>query len=225
MTFPESLQFIEFGVLIRAEKVDTKLINETTLRRSKIIQDGDETELNSTVITPVHSRIEFRNGLEIVADQRRLQFTQQGEGFASDENRCPSLTISFLTNLQVRIPFHSVSTRFKAFIPDSGDNDNSSSTARFFADRASWSCWHGVLPTLNFNAIYQKEDTTTTLRVGTAMKGDDESTTGEMYEIDFNRELNMRDLDLKYERLMNILSGWDKDLEEFGDLVSNYQQV
>lgn len=225
MTELETLKFIEFGVLIRAQEVDTKLVNETLLRRSKIIQESDVAKLSSTIVTPIHSSIEFENGLEIAADKGRMRFTQYGEFTAGHENRCPQLAMDFVENLSLRIPIVSLSTIFKAVIPSTVGDLKSTTTTRFFKDDATWSIWKETLPQLGFKAIYERKNLTTTLEVGTATKSDDEATTGEIYEVNFHRDLPMSSLELKYSSMMDILIAWEADLVEFISFISNFRLV
>ena len=221
----DTLEYIEFGVLINAEKVDTKLINETLLRRSKIIQDSDETELNSIIVTPIHSRIKFKNGLEIQADQNRLQFTQQSDFSAGGENRCPNIAVDFFENLQLRVPVTSVSIIFKAVIPSSIDEPKSKNTAHFFVNHANWAAWNGCLPRLCFQAIYRRKNMTVILDVGTATKSDDESTTGELYEANFHRKILTSSAGLNHSILCDILMAWNTDLDDFKNLISNFRNA
>lgn len=219
------LKYIEFGVSIHAEDVDTKLVNETVLRQADIIEDTDETEPDATLLTPVHSRLEFKNGLKIVASRTQLLFTLKGEFSESSENRCPQLAMNFVDKKHLRIPFNSVSTKFKAVIPYSAAEPKNTSTARFFANDGTWFILNGSLPELSFKATYRRNHTTKTLGVGVATKVDANSTTAELYEMNFHRELLMSSLDLKYTCLIESLMKSGQDCQEFRNLISNIRTV
>ena len=215
--------FTEFGVVLAAERIDPKIVNEVTLRSRQIISEDDDLS-EPSILTPVFANLIFSTGLVILAQPNQLQFTQHGKYEDGKLNRCPHVAKQCLEFYPIP-SCTAIGVNFKAVVPDAADEQDHVGITHFFNDNASWAKFRSTEPNMNFHAVYERATKTINLSVGKTVKNNDPSATGVMYQVNFHRDLKNDDYHAMSEELHTILTEWNSDLDEFCELIEQLQQV
>ncbi|MYC24513.1 MAG: hypothetical protein F4X56_01175 [Gammaproteobacteria bacterium] len=228
MKFKPSPQFTEFNVALIAERMNANLVNETILRKQGIIEASDVAIPTSTLLSPFHSRLNFENGLSIIADPTSLTISQlTSASLTPEENRCPRIAEDFINtiNFQTENPnFNSIGIFFKATIDYPQECPATRPMVRFFADCADWARFGTELPEFRVQVLYRSKPINKIIRVDIegVQNSEGNALTGELYHANFRHEIPTDNPALTATVISEILGTWEDDLSEFSELISRY---
>ena len=210
---------IELSVVLIAENIDPSMINPDFLRHNGIVDSKLQTE-QPPVSTVVFSQVVFEGGLEVVAQPDRFLFMQRGEALTEDI-AIPDIVMRFLE--RVPHPAYKAVGINLASVRPLGDR-LAGGVASALIEGGKWMAFEGVSPEVFLKAVYPCEGRQITMDVQDTKKreSDGSESHGLLFAVNVHRNITETDQGQRSARLMSILSGWEGDLSDFKNLVTQF---
>ena len=210
------IELVEFAVVLVAPSNDPSIINQDFLYRFNIV--GPEFEVQQpTISTPVLSHISFTRGLSVVSVPDRVVFSQSGNPLGVAEVVSPGVAKRYVERVP-HIAYTAVGINPKAFRHSTVTNPANMSNA--LHDHGAGISFQGVVPEVQIKTNYAYSDRTIVFEVGESEgQIDGNAVSGILFQANIHRDFTNVEPPVNTEILLDILHGWQNDLNDFRELA------
>lgn len=212
---------ISFSIVLLADDHNPSLLNHDFLLRNDIITDEWTIDENAPfIITPIQTEFSYKSGVQFRLDQKRLIIKDIAPG--GDFFPVPEIATEYVKTLP-HIKYKAVGINFEKFCLF----DDVLKARRYqidkFLKKGDWFL-DDKLKEINIRFVYQFNESICNVSLSSPKTGNkgDEEFTGLILSANFHYDFDsINDHDERNKKIMNIISNWKFDNENFDLLCNN----
>jgi hypothetical protein len=209
------VELVEFSIVLVLNQNDPSILNPDFLQQRKIVATQLQVR-EQPISTPVFSQVLFNGGVGVKADPERIIFEQKGTSLNATDILCPAMAKRFVTLFPNNI-YKAIGVNPKGFLPLPQSVSRRNIVSRLLNDTGKRLSFKDTIPEIQLKAVYHFEGKKIVLDVVGAKRkeGNVARTPGIFFQANFHRDLSVSSSITREERLVSVLSSWERDLSDF----------
>ena len=207
----------EFSVVIAAKFNNPAILNPDFLLYNKIVDDQCKVN-DSPITTPAFSQVKFDNGISVTSTPDQVVFQQKGDGLSPDKICSPLIAMRYLKCIP-HVSYSAVGINPTGFSRKQSENH----VLNMLREGGAWIRFKDIGPAVNLKTTYDFGNKKIALEISRSHQlTTNKNIAGTVFQANFHRESNGRNVGSRINHLNSILESWKRDLDDFFILVNKY---
>lgn len=211
----QMVELVEFSIVLVLNQNDPSILNPDFLKQRKIV-DAQFQVREQPISTPVFSQVLFDGGVGVKADPERVIFEQKGTSLNATDILCPAMAKRFVTLFPNNI-YKAIGVNPKGFLSFPRSASRRKIVSRLLNDTGKRLSFKDTIPEIQLKAVYHFEAKKIVLDVVGAKRNEGNIATipGILFQANVHRDLSVSPANAREERIISVLSSWERDLSDF----------